>query len=135
MKNKKIILIPILILLLFIPIFVYFLNKNNKQTKVTKILKQAKDLSDIKVEKFRLQKYFSKKNDKWILTAQNGSVFRNQNIVKCNNAKFKFILENQLKATIKAPTLIFKLKENIIMLDGGIKSVLLNNSTSDNGIN
>ncbi len=132
MKKNKIIFITFLaftaILLLF------FIVKNNKVKNNKNIIKQAQTLTDIKIEKFKLQKFFSKKNTTLFIIADYGEICRESQTASCKNVKTKFINKNKKIATLKSNQAFFDIKNNTVKLSGKVKSKILNNSTSNNQI-
>ena len=127
MKKNKLIFIPIFILIIFIlTIFIFF--KKTKEVNTNTIIKSETNLSDIKINKFRLQQIFENNDNKWILKAENGQIFRDANKAKCTQSKLILINKNKKLATLHAPKTIFHLKENRIEMEGGIKSRIINNT-------
>lgn len=133
MKPKKIIFIIIIILSLILSGLLLIYKKYNFKKKFDDSTKNQK-MSAIKVDKFYLQQIFKNKNNKWILKANSGKIFTDQNKANCEKTKATFIQNNTKIATLHAPKTTFYLKENKIKMTGGIKSKILNNSTSNNRI-
>jgi hypothetical protein len=113
----------------------YFLNKKNSSKCNPKILKQTATLTDIKIEKFRLQKFFSKKDTILIIKADEGELCREYETANCKNVKAKFINKNQNIAMLKSNNAFFDLKNNTVKLSGDIKSKILNNPANNNNVN
>ena len=128
MKKNKLIFIPIFILIILILTIFLFFKKNKNRNKhlmlknPNKIIKAVASLADIKINKFKLQQIFENNDDKWILKAQSGQIFRDKNMAKCKQSKVTFINKNKKIATLHAPETNFYLKENKIEMYGGIKS-------------
>lgn len=126
MKKNKINFIIIFILITIILTVMFILIKKTKQNKHNKIIKKSENLTDIKINKFRLQQIFENNDNKWILKAENGQIFLDQNTAKCTQSKVTFIKKNKKVATLHAPKTIFHFKKNRIEMEGGIKSKIVN---------
>ena len=126
--RKKIILFISVIAVLIAIIISFFIINETKKIKTNVKIKLETNPYDIKINKFRLQQIFENSDNKWILKAENGQIFRDRNIAKCIQSKVTFIKKNKKIATLHAPKTIFYLKEDKIEMEGGIKSRITNNT-------
>lgn len=136
-KNKLIFTIILPATLVFITFFYLYknFNKINNHKPDIKIIQKAASLADIKIENFSLKKLFSQKTTQLKIIAKTGQIYREKDLAECTDTKIIFSHQNKNLAILKAQKAVFNIKNSYLELSGGVNSVLLNNSASNNSIN